>query len=68
MKNPHHNHILRRAVMAAALTLAAGAAMTPAAIAATTAPAAAASAKPLTDWPHITSAIKTDKAMEARIA
>jgi beta-glucosidase len=51
-----HNHLLRRAVLAA--TLALGAAYAQAA------PAAA----PLADWPHITSAIKQDPAMEARIA
>ena len=48
-----NNHILRRAVLAAALALGATAAST---------------AAPLTDWPHITSAVKQDKAMEARIA
>jgi len=51
-----HNHILRRAVLAATATLALG-------INAVAAPAV----KPLTDWPHITSAVKQDKAMEARI-
>jgi len=51
------HHILRRAVMAAVLAMSAAAASTFAA------PAAA----PLADWPHITSAIKQDKAMEARI-
>ncbi|GJJ03837.1 beta-glucosidase [Duganella rhizosphaerae] len=52
-----NNYILRRAVLAA--TLALGGAM---------ATAAAPAAKPLADWPHITSAVKQDKAMEARIA
>ncbi|MES2162864.1 MAG: glycoside hydrolase family 3 N-terminal domain-containing protein [Pseudomonadota bacterium] len=52
-----NNHILRRAVLAA--TLALGGAI---------ATAAAPAAKPLADWPHITSAVKQDKAMEARIA
>jgi len=51
-----HNHILRRAVIAATATLALG-------INAVAAPAE----KPLSDWPHITSAVKQDKAMEARI-
>ncbi|NVM77898.1 beta-glucosidase [Duganella sp. SG902] len=51
-----HNHILRRAVLAATLALSANAI-------AIVAPAA----RPLTDWPHITSAVKQDKAMEARI-
>ncbi|MYM94217.1 glycoside hydrolase family 3 protein [Duganella vulcania] len=51
-----NNHILRRAVLAATLAFsAAGIAAAPA-------------AKPLADWPHITSAVKQDKAMEARIA
>ncbi|MYM66256.1 glycoside hydrolase family 3 protein [Pseudoduganella sp. FT55W] len=49
-----HNHILRRAVLAATLALGAQAFAAPA-------------DKPLTDWPHITSAVKQDKAMEARI-
>ncbi|MYM36258.1 glycoside hydrolase family 3 protein [Duganella sp. FT94W] len=49
-----HNHILRRAVVAATLALGANVIAAPA-------------AKPLTDWPHITSAVKQDKAMEARI-
>jgi beta-glucosidase len=49
-----HNHILRRAVVAATLALGANAIAAPA-------------TKPLTDWPHITSAVKQDKAMEARI-
>ncbi|RFP18265.1 MULTISPECIES: glycoside hydrolase family 3 protein [unclassified Duganella] len=52
-----NNYILRRAVLAA--TLALGGAI---------ATAAAPAAKPLADWPHITSAVKQDKAMEARIA
>jgi len=52
-----NNHTLRRAVLAATLALgAAGIA------------AAAPTANPLADWPHITSAVKQDKAMEARIA
>ena len=55
-----HNHILRRAVVAATLVMTAGAGVS---ISASAAPAA----KPLTDWPHITSAVKQDKAMEARI-
>jgi beta-glucosidase len=50
-----HNHILRRAVLAATLAIGAAAAV------------AAPSAKPLADWPHITSAVKQDAAMEARI-
>jgi beta-glucosidase len=50
-----HNHILRRAVLAATLAIGANAIAAPA-------------IKPLTDWPHITSAVKKDKAMEARIA
>ncbi|WP_343732409.1 glycoside hydrolase family 3 N-terminal domain-containing protein [Duganella sp.] len=49
-----HNHILRRAVLTATLALSANAIAAPA-------------ARPLTDWPHITSAVKQDKAMEARI-
>lgn len=49
-----HNHILRRAVLAATLAIGAQAFAAPA-------------EKPLTDWPHITSAVKQDKAMEARI-
>ncbi|WP_229261942.1 glycoside hydrolase family 3 protein [Duganella guangzhouensis] len=49
-----NNHILRRAVLAATLALGTNAIAAPA-------------AKPLTDWPHITSAVKQDKAMEARI-
>lgn len=49
-----HNHILRRAVIAATMVLSAGAIAAP-------------EAKPLKDWPHITSAVKQDKAMEARI-
>ncbi|MYM25391.1 glycoside hydrolase family 3 protein [Duganella sp. FT135W] len=49
-----HNHILRRAVLAATLALGANAIAAPA-------------EKPLTDWPHITSAVKQDKAMEAKI-
>jgi beta-glucosidase len=49
-----HNHILRRAVLAATLAIGAQALAAPA-------------EKPLTDWPHITSAVKQDKAMEARI-
>jgi len=49
-----NNHILRRAVLTAMLALGANAIAAPA-------------AKPLTDWPHITSAVKQDKAMEARI-
>src|SRR5476649_3012076 len=53
-----HKHILRRAVIAATLALSAGAALA----------AAPAPAHPLADWPHINSAIKPDKAMEARIA
>jgi beta-glucosidase len=48
-----HNPTLRRAVMAATAMLALG--------------ASAAPAGKLTDWPHITSAVKQDKAMEARI-
>ncbi|MRX07445.1 glycoside hydrolase family 3 protein [Pseudoduganella sp. FT25W] len=48
------NHILRRAVLAATLALGANVIAAPA-------------AKPLADWPHITSAVKQDKAMEARI-
>jgi beta-glucosidase len=48
------NHILRRAVLAAALAIGASAVAAPA-------------EKTLTDWPHITSAVKQDKAMEARI-
>ncbi len=54
MTKASHNHLLRRAVLAAALAL--GAAYVQAASA------------PLADWPHITSAIKQDKAMEAKIA
>ena len=57
MKTPH-NHILRRAVLASMLALGAHA------IAAAPVPASI----PLTDWPRITSAVKQDKAMEARIA
>lgn len=53
-----HNHILRRAVLAATLALGANANANTIAAPAT---------KPLTDWPHITSAVKQDKAMEARI-
>ncbi|NGZ88592.1 glycoside hydrolase family 3 protein [Duganella aceris] len=49
-----HNHILRRAVLAATLAIGANVIAAPA-------------AKPLADWPHITSAVKQDKAMEARI-
>ncbi|MTV37963.1 glycoside hydrolase family 3 protein [Duganella radicis] len=49
-----HNHILRRAVLAATLALSAHAIAAPA-------------ARPLADWPHITSAVRQDKAMEARI-
>jgi beta-glucosidase len=49
-----HNHILRRAVLAATLAIGANVIAAPV-------------AKPLTDWPHITSAVKQDKAMEARI-
>jgi len=49
-----NNHILRRAVVAATLALGANVIAAPA-------------TKPLTDWPHITSAVKQDKAMEARI-
>ncbi|USX28545.1 glycoside hydrolase family 3 C-terminal domain-containing protein [Oxalobacteraceae bacterium OTU3CINTB1] len=51
-----HNHILRRAVLASMLALGAHAI------------AAASASTPLTDWPRITSAVKQDKAMEARIA
>lgn len=58
--NTRHNHILRRAVLASMLALGAHA------VAAAPAPAAASAA--LTDWPRITSAVKQDKAMEARIA
>jgi beta-glucosidase len=50
-----NNTILRRAVLAATLALGASAVI------------AAPAAKPLADWPHITSAVKQDKAMEARI-
>jgi beta-glucosidase len=56
MTRASHNHLLRRAVLAATLALGAACAQA--------APAAA----PLADWPHITSAIKQDKAMEAQIA
>ncbi|HWW69653.1 MAG TPA: glycoside hydrolase family 3 N-terminal domain-containing protein [Duganella sp.] len=49
----NHNHVLRRAVLASLLALAAHAAAAPAA---------------LTDWPRVASAVKQDKAMEARIA
>ena len=52
-----HNHILRRAVLASMLALGAHAAAAP-----------ATTKTPLTDWPRITSAVKQDKAMEARIA
>ncbi|WP_332853661.1 glycoside hydrolase family 3 protein [Duganella sp. S19_KUP01_CR8] len=52
-----NNYIMRRAVLAA--TLALGGAI---------ATAAAPAAKPLADWPHITSAVKQDSGMEARIA
>ena len=55
-----HNHILRRAVLASMLALGTHA------IAAT--PASATASAPLKDWPRITSAVKQDKAMEARIA
>ncbi|MYN18890.1 glycoside hydrolase family 3 protein [Rugamonas sp. FT107W] len=55
-----NNHILRRAVAAATLALGA--------VSAAGIAAAAPAAKPLSDWPHITSAVKQDKAMEARIA
>lgn len=48
------NHILRCAVVTAAMTLGAGATAAP-------------TSKPLTDWPRISSAVKQDKAMEARI-
>ena len=51
------NHTLRRAMLAAALALA-GAQVA----------AAPSAVKPLADWPHITSAVKQDPAMEARIA
>ncbi|TFW19802.1 glycoside hydrolase family 3 protein [Duganella callida] len=53
MKNTH-NHILRRAVLAATLALGANVIAAPA-------------ARPLTEWPHVTSAVKQNKAMEARI-
>lgn len=53
-----HNHILRRAVLASMLALGAHA----------IAAAPASVSTPLTDWPRITSAVKQDKAMEARIA
>ncbi|MYM74913.1 glycoside hydrolase family 3 protein [Duganella sp. FT134W] len=49
-----HNHILRRTVLAATLTLGANVIAAPA-------------AKPLADWPHVTSAVKQDARMEARI-
>ncbi|MYN38942.1 glycoside hydrolase family 3 protein [Duganella sp. FT109W] len=49
-----HNHILRRAVLAATLALGANVIAAPA-------------AKPLADWPHVTSAVKQDARMEARI-
>lgn len=48
------NHILRRAVLAATLALGANVIAAPA-------------AKPLADWPHITSPVKQDARMEARI-
>src|SRR5574343_1826512 len=60
MKTTPHNYLMRRAVLAATLALSAGAAVTTAAHAAASAPRK--------DWPHITSAVKQDKAMEARIA
>jgi beta-glucosidase len=53
-----HNHILRRAVVAAVLALGANA---------TTNVMAAPAAKALADWPHVTSAIKQDARMEVRI-
>ena len=58
----HHNHILRRAVLASMLALGTHA------IAAAPASAPVTASAPLTDWPRITSAVKQDKAMEARIA
>ncbi|USX16154.1 glycoside hydrolase family 3 C-terminal domain-containing protein [Oxalobacteraceae bacterium OTU3CAMAD1] len=53
-----HNHILRRAVLASMLALGTHA----------IAAAPATAATPLTDWPRVASAVKQDKAMEARIA
>ncbi|MBY0556537.1 MAG: glycoside hydrolase family 3 protein, partial [Burkholderiaceae bacterium] len=58
MNHTPHNYRMRRAVLAATLALSAGA------IGTVNANAAA----PLKDWPHVTSAVKQDKAMEARIA
>lgn len=59
MKTTPHNYLMRRAVLAATLALSASA---------VTATAHAAPTAPIKDWPHITSAVKQDKAMEARIA
>ena len=56
MTKASHNHLLRRAVLAATLALGAAYAQ------------AASMPAPLADWPHITSAVKQDKAMEAKIA
>ena len=62
---PRHNHILRRATLAAALALSA---QTIAAAVPSSATAPLPLPVPLNDWPRITSAVKQDKAMEARIA
>ena len=57
MNRTPHNYRMRRAVLAATLALSAAAVGS----------ASANAANALKDWPHITSAVKQDKAMEARI-